>query len=369
MAIKLQTLCTQMLRLKPGFWAADVDRDPDWSALGRLSEGTAVPVARLVLMGLSAYEGFLWEAYRPRGPMVWVTPIGRLGRRRKGHGQQFCRRCLAEDSEPYFRRRWRLAFNVACERHGIFLDDSCRRCAAPVEFHAGDFGCRLLPFECPIVRCRACGGDFRAELSCLDHPAPNDLVEFQTKLNAVLREGCSPDLPGAEGYSFLFFDGLRYMVRLLTSRSRAARLRHRMLARNGYLGLDVSTGRPGPLFEELRVGDRAETLLYCRDLLEAWPGEFVSLCREARVSSSYILRYDATAPYWLSSEIAWYLDDRDYAPTATEKEAVAAFLIRRGLPVSANAVRRCLGVAHNPGRGYQKSARSARWNARGPSER
>lgn len=369
LAVKLQTLCAQMLGLKRGFWAADVDRDPDRAALRRLSEATAAPFDRLILTGLAAYDGLLWEAYYPRGPMAWVMPIGRLGRRRKDHGQQFCRRCLLEDPEPYFRRRWRLAFNVICERHCVFLDDACRQCAAPVEFHAGDFGCRLLPFGCPIVRCRTCGGDFRSERCWLDQPAPDELVEFQARLNAALREGWSPLLPGARAYSFLFFDGLRYLVHLLASRSRGGRLRRRMLAWGGQLGLDVSTGRSGPVFEQIRLGDRAEILLWTRELLEAWPGEFVRLCQLARVSSSYIVRYGVATPYWLSSEIAWHLDDRDYAPTDAEKQAAAAYLARRGIPVSANAVHRLLGVAHNPGRGKAMAARRRRWNPRTPLDR
>lgn len=316
-------------------------------------------------MGLSAYAGYLWEEYHPRGLLPWVMPIGRRGRRRTDHGQQFCRRCLAEDQEPYFRRRWRLAFDVVCERHGIYLDDACRNCGAPIEFHTSDFGKRLLDLECPIVRCPKCGGDLRTGEDESDRVAPPELVEFHSMLGTALLEGWSATLPGAENYSFLTFDGLRHLVRLLCSRSRGGRLRTLMQAQDGRLPLGASTSRPRPVFEELRVGDRAEILGWCHDLLWEWPAEFVRRCRKARVASSYVRQYGIVTPYWLDSVVRWELFDRDYAPGEREKAAVAAWLARHGLPVTANAIRRWLGVSHTDRHRIVGTSGLTRWNPRG----
>lgn len=350
--------------MQPGFWTDDVDRDPDPVALRQLADKTAVPLDRLAQMGLSSYEAHLWDAYHRSGSLPWVMPIGRYGRRRFGHGQQFCRRCLAEDAEPYFRRRWRLAFNTICDSHGVFLDDACRRCGAPVEFHAGDFGKRLLSLESPITRCATCGTDFR-EGRASDRPAPKDLTYFQSILNDALHDGYSKTLIGAASYSFLAFDGLRYLARLLCSRSRGGRLRSLIQAACSELPLDVSAHKSGPVFEELRVGDRAKVMGWCQQLLEDWPVTLSAFCRQARVSSSYILRYDVSAPYWLQSAVYWNLFDRDYAPTEAEKTAATNWLQRQGLPVNANSVRRWLGVSHslyNTG----ETAPRKRWNPRGP---
>lgn len=369
LAVKLQTLCVQMLNLPRGFWAGDVDRGPSQSVLERLAVVTAVPVDRSSKTGLSAYEGFLWERYCPRGQLQWVMPVGRVGRRRRDHGQQFCRRCLVNDERPYFRRKWRLAFSVACERHGILLDDACRSCGAAVEFHAGDFGRRLLDLECPITRCPRCGDDWRSTRSHDDNMASDDILNFQSRLNAVLLDGYSLLLPGGQNYGSLFFAGLRCLVRNLVSNGRSDRIRQFMRAQDSQLALGVAAVRRRPNFEELRIGDRTEILGWCWHLLQDWPLNFVGVCRQSRVSSSYILRSQTTTPYWFAAPVAWYLNDQDYAPAEGEIIAAREYLSRRGLSATTNAIRRALGVSHNPGRGHLQGIESARWNRRGPRAR
>lgn len=322
---------------------------------------------RLYQTGLSEYEGRLWSTFRKSGALPWVMPIGRYGRRRFGYGQQFCRRCLVEDEQPYFRRRWRLSFNVVCERHHCYLCDCCPCCHAPVEFHAGDFGCWMLDEMCPITRCPRCRIDFR-EGSDGGAMAPSErLVVFQRTLNDALCSGYSRSLPGGGSYSFLAFEGLRVLVRLLCSRGRGRRLRDQIQINESCLPLGPSAFRPGPVFEELRIGDRRDVLEWCVDVLCNWPKDFVSLCRKARLSSSYILRYGIDIPYWLYAPVTWHLNDRDYAPNDEERSAVAAWLSRAGQPVTTNAIRRWLGVAHTHNFGPEDSTHMwKRWNSRGP---
>lgn len=323
----------------------------------------------LATMGLSAYGGLLWPSYPPKGPLAWVMPIGRYGRRRRGHGQQFCRKCLAEDENPFFRRRWRLAFNVLCERHAIMLDDACRICGAPVEFHVGDFGKRLLDFECPITRCSNCGADLRFTAPDGDRPAPRGLLGFQSELSAMLREGWSPVMPGGGCYSFLAFEGLRCIVRLLETRSCSRRLRDLIMAREGDLPLGVSAQRPQPRFEELRLCDRSYILLWCAKIIRPWPDEFIRLCREAHVSSSYILFDKGVAPYWLASTVGEHLIDLNYWPSQAEWAAARIWLENAGLPVSTNSIRRLLGLSHTEKKSRADgSVRTKRWNPRGPHQ-
>lgn len=367
LAIKLQPFCTQVLGQSPGFWTGDVDRHLNHELLHLLSDGAGVPAERLTSVGLSAYAGYLWDEYRPTGSLPWVMPIGRHGRRRTSHGQQFCRRCLAEDHEPYFRRRWRLALYVVCERHRIYLDDACRSCGAPVEFHANDYGKRLLDLECPITKCPECGQDHRFGEDDSDLIAPTELAEFQATIGKALLEGWSEALPGAKSYSFLAFDGLRLLVRLLCSRSHGERLRTLMQADGGWLPLSATTSRARPVFEELRIGERAEILNWCHEFLGQWPDKFVWRCHKARVASSYIRRYGAVTRYWLDTVIQWQLYDGDYAPCEQEKAAVATWLARQGVPVTENAIRRWLGVSHTDWRRPEVTSSLSRWNPRGAS--
>ncbi|MBK1680393.1 TniQ family protein [Rhodocyclus tenuis] len=364
LAIKLQTFCTQILGLHSGYWTGDIDRHPSLLALSRLSEGTAVPLDRVKATSLGALEGRLWERYQSGGPMEWLTPLGSLGRRRAMHGQQYCRQCLESDAQPYFRRRWRLAFNVACERHGAFLEDACPHCHGPVEFHTGDFGRRLLDFDCPITRCGACNADFRQWRSSADRKAPSDLLIFQSSLNEALQQGHHSRLPGAESYSHLFFMGLRHLVRNVCSRGRFSRVREWLLSRQGLLNFEFEEQPRWQKFEALRVGDRALILDLVSQLIQDWPHAFVRACQESKVSSSYILSYGAELPFWLSSEIDWHLYDRDYAPTPAERAAVERYLLNHGLAVSRNSINRWLGVA-SVSKLLHAPARRDRWNPRG----
>lgn len=368
LAIRLQTFSTQVLGLHAGCWTGDIDRQPNVRALACLCDGTAVPLERAQAIGLASYEGRLWERYQSRGPMPWLTPIGRHGRRHEMHGQQYCRQCLESDATPYFRRRWRLAFNVTCEHHGSFLEDECPRCHAPVEFHTGDFGRKLLEFECPITRCGVCGSDFREWHPGADRHAPSYLLDFQGALTKVLDQGHNDCLPGANLYSHLFFEGLQHLVQLMCSRGRFHRVREWLLSRSGQLNLEIDLERRWHKFEALRVGDRALILSLLYQLIQDWPHAFVEACRTSRVSSSYILIYGHDLPFWLSSEVEWYLDDRDYAPAAEERMAVECFLDKHGLSVNRNTVNWWLGVSSVSALLRRQPTRE-RWNPRGPRKR
>lgn len=364
MALKLQSFTTQVLLGAPSYWTKDIDRLPTNQVLVRLCAGTAVSFDRAWCTGLAAFEGNLWDRYNPVGHMDWLTPIGKCGRRRKLHGQQYCRRCLETDSRPYFRRYWRLAFNVACERHQIMLDDACRVCGSPVEFHVGDFGKRLLDFECQITHCATCGSDFRQRYPSSDRLISASLIDFQTSLNELLRAGYSQNFPGASVYSHMFFKGFRHLVGLLCSSGRFKRVRDRILLERGMLGFEVGDDNQKLCFECLRVSDRAFLLDMASTLIKNWPDEFVEVCKLSRVSSSYIIRYPNDLPYWLNSVISLNLDDRDYAPCIQERRSVEAYLINHGVDPNRNTVNRWLGVSSVDTTESGLRQKRARWNPR-----
>lgn len=57
-----------------------------------------------------------------------LLPLRSSGRRGSSTWLQFCSRCLADDAEPHFRRRWRLATRFSCSKHGCGLRDRCPSC-------------------------------------------------------------------------------------------------------------------------------------------------------------------------------------------------------------------------------------------------
>lgn len=363
LAVKLQYLCVQVLRQPPGFLTRDVDRAPSPDALSRLVDGTGVSPERARLTGLSAYEGVLWAQYAEKGALPWVLPIGRLGRRRIGHGVQYCSACLQEDAVPYFRRHWRLAFCVVCVKHGIPLRDACPFCGGAIQFHVQDFGQRLLPFECRITYCASCGKDLRDAPPVADERVSEPLLRLQESLMGALAVGHSSRVPGGKVYSFIHFEGLRYLMRTLASAGRGARLREYLLQGSGQL---LSGNGRRQVIEQLRLADRLVLLDACAKLLVDWPHAFVDACKASKVSSSYIIRYDASLPYWLYGELRWELADRDYAAPPEERESVRAYLASHGLPVNDFSVNVLLGRCRRPrSRTRESEAPLARWNPRG----
>jgi len=109
----------------------------------------------------------------------WVLPLGSRNRRRYG-GLQFCPPCLAEDTTPYFRRSWRLAWHVGCVRHGTLLTDHCGCCRAPVEPH------RTLAGDVTLCRCPSCGHDLRESSTA---SVCSDALAFQEVADQVLVSG------------------------------------------------------------------------------------------------------------------------------------------------------------------------------------
>lgn len=362
LAVKLQYLCVQVLKQQPGFLATDLDRAPSPEVLSRLVDGTGVSPERARMTGLSAYEGLLWAQFVEKGPLQWVLPIGRLGRRRVGHGLQYCNACLQEDPVPYFRRHWRLAFSVVCVKHGIPLRDACPFCGGAIQFHVQDFGRRLLPFECRITRCASCWRDLRDAPRTSNESVSEPLLALQRCLMNALAKGHSSRLPGGSVYAFSHFEGLRYLMRTLASAGRGARLRDHFLQGNGQLQL--GNGR-GHVIEQLRLADRLVLLDVCAKILTEWPRAFVDACKASKVSSSYIIRYGTSLPYWLYGELRWELDDRDYAAPPEERESVRAYLASHGLPVNDFAVNILLGRCRPRGRVGASEERPMRWNPRG----
>lgn len=365
LAWKLQPFCTRLLGQRSGFWIADVDKAQPADLLGLLADRTATPLERVGETMLASYEGILWGSFHRRGPLPWVMPVGRTGRRRFGNGQQFCRQCLIDDEKPYFRKHWRLACFVACEQHGLALHDKCPHCFSPIEFHAYDFGRQLLSSECPITRCGTCGHDFRERGRRPDFDVSSDLWEFQARIYDAVSAGYSATLPGGVAYSHLFFEGLRMLARLVTSNSRGARLRNLMLANGGHLPFPTAFSNKRYLFDELGVDGRLQLMELLRMLLEDWPHRFVRLCRDSRVSSSYILNYkQAPQPFWLESSVRWSLYDKYYAPTERERASVRAFLRKHQLSTTQNNVNRWLGVASQRGIDDPFAPSGGRWNPR-----
>jgi hypothetical protein len=87
-------------------------------------------------------------------PRRLLLPLRNSGHRTDSTWLQFCSRCLAEDAQPYFRRRWRLATQVSCAKHSCRLRDRCPSCHSCIAVFSQ---AELVPQH----YCARCGYDLR----------------------------------------------------------------------------------------------------------------------------------------------------------------------------------------------------------------
>lgn len=105
------------------------------------------------------HSGIAWEALAQMASAQnalspLLLPLRQTSSRRRATWLQFCPQCLASDTSPYFRRRWRLATSISCPTHGSGLRDRCPSCRHGMAvFDQPD----LVPQHC----CAMCGFDLK----------------------------------------------------------------------------------------------------------------------------------------------------------------------------------------------------------------
>lgn len=119
-------------------WNVDIDRCFGPEEVLQVARTLDVDVGDYILQLLRCGSLPSDEIQRTRVMLV----VGLNHRDRTRHGLQYCPACLREGREPYFRRAWRNALNVACPAHSVALVDSCHGCDAPLASHRVE-GCRI----------------------------------------------------------------------------------------------------------------------------------------------------------------------------------------------------------------------------------
>jgi hypothetical protein len=323
--------------------------------LQTLSERTATPIERVRATTLAAYESSLYEEHKSLGPAAWITSVGVYHRTRTKYGLQFCPCCLAGDEEPYFRRKWRLAFMVVCEKHRVPLQDRCPGCRAAINFHRGELGSFKKFAAGSLAICNLCGLDLRTA-SDISPPSPVTLpeVRFTIELLTALDNGFIKVGEGVVMYSHLYFTVLRQVIKVMAMRDgRVDRLRRAISATFGFESYTPLLSRSHPDVQELGSADRRQLLGLVRCLLEEWPARFIELSREHKVWSSLWLRNfepgarerPRTAPFWFWSVVHEHLYRAKYGPSDIEVAAAISYLERRGGVFNKSSLSRLLGVS------------------------
>ena len=159
--LKLQSFSQLVFGRAYQLWNRDLDRlAPIW-VVERLAEITATSLERAWHTTLASYEGVVYPRHAETGILRWVLNVGVYHRTRLKFGLQVCPHCLADDSDPYFRRSWRLASVVCCPQHTVKLIDACPSCKRPLAFHRSELGQPNRRLAESVTQCGSCGSDVR----------------------------------------------------------------------------------------------------------------------------------------------------------------------------------------------------------------
>jgi Zn ribbon nucleic-acid-binding protein len=198
----------RVLGLGTGMWSASLDIKLPDDVANLLQARTGVSPHELSATSLGR---------SPLKPLL--LPLRCNGRRDSSTWLQFCSRCLAEDAEPYFRRRWRLATRISCSKHRCGLRDRCPSCHGLIAVFAQT---ELVPQH----YCVACGYDLRrASKKPVSPPARlldqciDDICRLEAMTGSLLRNSLVQRLLNVPSIAGTF------STTALTSLSTSARIR------------------------------------------------------------------------------------------------------------------------------------------------
>lgn len=302
--LKVQTFCRLFFGNAYQVWNRDIDRQgPEWLT-ETLCRHTATPPETAKETTLQAYEGVLYRRFRESSTLQWILPLFVYHRTRKGFGLQFCPRCLTEDAEPYFRKRWRVAFCTYCPTHGTMLHDCCPHCGAPIAFHRRELGRQNQVEPGLLTQCFDCGFDFRE--------APSTLAEFYegsafgAMNNAVLR--LEHGVPNCRPRGVRYYNVLHHLCWLLTARYRRVALLDYVNSQVGGPILPVQSSRV-PI-EARSIKERHHLVQLAFWLLADVEPRLTAAWKARAVTYSALLRDFHDRPDWYDQAVGRFSDWR-----------------------------------------------------------
>jgi len=148
---------------------------------------------------LRTYSGFLQEKMIINASSRFIC------------NQQYCPKCLREDTVPYFRKYWKLTFNTICIKHQCFLHKTCPQCNSLINIS------KMFKFKFSFTSCHKCGFDLRKTKTINIDTTYTYGITATQKMNHILEDGYvkyKNDIV----YSFVFFDVIIQLTKIILLR-------------------------------------------------------------------------------------------------------------------------------------------------------
>lgn len=313
-------------------FAPDMDRAPPLDLLSSLTQRTGIDAGTLRRATFDRWAGRLFDNDDGRRKLHWAPPAGTRAHARS-FGQQFCPRCLAEDTAPYFRMAWRLSFVTGCERHGILLADRCPGCHEPIH------PLRITRGK-HSVRCHKCSLDL---CSVVTGKLTDAEFAIQRRFLGIRDEDWANIGNWGPIHSLSFFWLAAVLCRVIVGNRRAQPLR-------AWLAAKINDGREilhVPMLREVELLTPVRRLAVLRAvhfLLEEWPTGFLEGCHRMGVVPGGLIQYPTEVPFAFVAPVIGDLSRSTRRFTDAEFAAGVDFIRRRGKAPTYGALVELLSV-------------------------
>ena len=287
--LKLQTFCEHVFGKSYQLWNRDIDRaPPDW-LLDILSLRTGTPRRTIDKTTLLTYEGRLYRHRHAAGQLRWILPVGIYHRTRRRFGVQFCPRCLSADSEPYFRKHWRVAALTVCLAHRELLHDRCPVCGASIAFHRHELGRPSVTDAGALCLCHTCKFDLRD--TCLQPYTP-----YETSIGETV-DHIGAFVASSDGiFDLGRMDVLHQLCKVMVSRRMPQKLQTYVAAQIAVPVQPISPERQS--FELRPLVERHHVIQLSAWLLSDMDIRLAAACRNGAVRYNSLTREFPDPPDW-----------------------------------------------------------------------
>jgi hypothetical protein len=281
-----ETICTLLFGYRSAIWNRDIDKLCPKEVLAKMRSVTGATYQQTYSTFLYSYKNYLSLDFNKEGNSRWIIPLGVHHRTRTRPSLMYCPLCLVQDSVPFYRKLWRIAWATVCTDHGVRLIDACPYCGSFVMPHRSDQLVKnSIPCANAFLKCCNCG---RAISNAKPSLADESVVRLQRKLEFALQNGYIKWGNNSNLYSFLLFEGIRELT---------LHIMREIFSKENYKSLKRE-------IEFLDLEKRYEVMKQAAFLLDHWPYYFQGYIEGAGSSYCYLKNYDFSyVPFWYYEEI------------------------------------------------------------------
>ena len=303
--MKVQTFCSVIFGDHRQVWNRDIDRlAPPW-ILDELCRRTGTSMPAVLRTTLRSYEGILYRKFRHAGPLHWILVLQMYHRKRNGFGQQFCPACLAADTVPYFRKRWRVALNTTCSEHKIMLLERCHACGAAICVHRLDMQKPEFDMDSALSYCYICAADLRTAPKIEAVSYNKGATELLLEASLALAENQGPGTV----WNLDLYSVMHQLCRVMTGRYEHLSLRTFVLENLGSRDIALTEGHVS--FEMRTIEQRHHLLQLGAWILADLQPRLAAAWRARAIRYNLLLKDFPDRPNWYLDIVGKFSNWRD----------------------------------------------------------